>query len=166
MFSTIKKIQTHIACVQQALRVCVDELMNRAFVHDASKLQEDELTGFARFEDMPEGLEYGSEEYQAAMAKVMADNNFFQLHSQRNDHHPEYWDTIETDVGMMGLFSILEMVCDWAGAHLTYGNKGGWQESVEINIKKHPFNTSQKWVIYQMSHFLSRKIPELRDVDY
>lgn len=165
MYKTIAKIQKHISCVQEAMLHCVDELRKRLLVHDASKFQEDELTGYARFEDFPEGLEYGSPEYQAAMAKVMAGNNCFKLHSARNDHHPEYYDVPEdgVDLSMMGLFPLMEMVCDWAGAHLAYGNTGGWLESVEVNIKKHDFSDSQKWVIHEVADFLRRRIPELRD---
>ena len=77
MFKTISKIVKHITCVQEAITHLADELRQRAVVHDASKFGEDELKGFARFEDMPEGLEYGSPEYEAAMAKVMEGNNCF-----------------------------------------------------------------------------------------
>ena len=124
MFKTVSKIVKHIACVQEAMTLFTKEIQHRADAHDASKFGDDELEGFARFEDMPEGLEYGSPEYEAAMAKVMEGNNCFELHAARNDHHPEYWDCPEqgVDVGMMGLFPLIEMVSDWAGAHKSYGN--------------------------------------------
>lgn len=164
MYKTIKKIQKHIGCVQSAIACCISELQQRAYAHDTSKFQEDELKGYARFEEMPEGLEYGSEEHKAAMAKVMEGNSCFQLHSQRNDHHPEYHDYPEggSDLGMMGLFPLIEMVCDWAGAHLAYGNKGSWFDSVDKNIAKYDFDDNQKWVIRQVSDFLRREIPELQ----
>ena len=166
MLETIAKIQKHIRCVQEAMRHCVDELHNRAFAHDASKFQSDELIGYARFEEMPEGLEYGSEAHKEAMAKVMEGNNCFELHSTRNDHHPEHYEMSESDlpfVTQMGLFPLMEMVCDWAGAHLAYNNKGGWLKSVEVNIERHNFSICQRWVIHQVSDFLMRKIPELQN---
>lgn len=165
MYKTIAKIAKHIACVQEVVMLVVDELRGRAIVHDASKFEKDELKGYLRFEEMPEGLEYGSPEYQAAMAKIMDGNDCFILHSQRHDHHPEYYDCPEqgVDLGMMGLFPLMEMVADWAGAHKSYGNKGGWRESIEHNIGKHEFSEEQKWVIREMADFFSRKIPELRD---
>lgn len=165
MYKTIAKIAKHIACVQEAMMLVIDELRNRALVHDASKFGEDELKGYLRFEEMPEGLKYGSPEYQEAMAKVMEGTDCFKLHSIRHDHHPEYYDCPEqgVDLGMMGVFPLMEMVSDWAGAHKSYGNKGGWRESVEHNIEKHNFSDNQKWVIRQMADFFSRKIPELRD---
>jgi hypothetical protein len=58
---------------------------------------------------------------------------------------------------------IIEMVCDWAGAHLAYGNKGGWHKSVSINIEKYPFLPEQKWLIRDVSLFLSSRIKELQD---
>ena len=165
MFKTIAKFLKHIGCVQEAMEHCVAELQKRSSVHDASKFKEDELKGYTRFEEMPEGLEYGSEEHQAAMKKVMEGNNCFQLHSQRNDHHPEYWDCPEqgVDLGMMGLFPLMEMVSDWAGAHKSNGNTGGWLKSVEYNIGKHNFSDNQKYVIHQLSDFLMRKMPELQE---
>ena len=165
MFKTIKRIATHISCVQKALFCVVHELRQRALVHDASKFNEDELKGYLRFEEMPEGLEYGSDAYKAAMAKIMKDNNCFELHSINNDHHPEHWDYPEggSDVGLMGLFQIIEMVCDWAGAHLAYGNKSDWHQSVNHNTDRYKFSISQKWVIEQTASFLARKIPDLKD---
>ena len=165
MFETIQKIQKHISCVQQAIGHCVAELNKRGMAHDASKLQEDELKGYARFDEMPKGLEYGSPEYEAAKAKVLEGNNCFELHSIRNDHHPEYYDCPEqgVDLGMMGLFPLMEMVCDWAGAHLAYGNKGGWMKSVETNIGKHNFSDKQKYVIREVADFLGRKITEFHE---
>ena len=159
MYKTIAKIAKHIACVQEALLHIVDELRMRAFCHDASKFEQDELTGVARFEDFPEGLEYGSPEYEAAMAKVMDGNDFFELHAARNDHHPEHFGEVEK----MRFQQIIEMVADWAGAHLAYGNTGGWHQSVEKNIAKHPFMPEQKWLIRDVSLFLSNRIEALQD---
>ena len=159
VLKTVKKIHTHISCVQEALLYIVDELRMRAFCHDSSKLEQDELTGYARFEDFPEGLEYGSEAYEAAMAKVMEGNDCFKLHSQRNDHHPEHFE----DVQKMRFHQILEMVSDWAGAHKGYGNSGGWHKSVEDNIAKHNFLPEQEWLIRDVSLFLSSRIPDLQD---
>ena len=150
MLRTVAKIHKHISFVQEALLHIVDEFRMRAFVHDSSKFESDELSGYLRFEDMPEGLEYGSAEYKAAMAKIMENNNCFELHSQRNDHHPEHYENTQD----MRLMAVIEMVCDWAGAHLAYGNKGDWKESAEHNIGRYDFSEHQKWVIREVSYFL------------
>ena len=46
MFKTIKKIAKHVSCVQEAMLHVVDELRQRAFVHDSSKFEKDELKGY------------------------------------------------------------------------------------------------------------------------
>ena len=171
MIKTVGKIYHHIRCVQRAIKLVASEMENRAAEHDASKFNADELEGYAKFEDFPEGLKYGSDEYKAEMAKVMGEgakrNNCFDLHSQRNDHHPEHWIApipLGTKVGIshMGLFPLIEMVCDWAGATVEYGNKGKWEESVDYNINRFPFNEHQKWVIRQVANYLAINIEELR----
>ena len=114
---------------------------------------------------MPEGLEYGSDEYKAEMAKIMENNNCFELHSERNDHHPEFHENAYsgTTVDIMGLFPIIEMVCDWAGAHLAYGNESDWFESVSYNIDRYQFSTAQKWAINEVAKLLYQGIPELSE---
>ena len=167
MFKTIKKIAKHVSCVQEAMLHVVDELRQRAFVHDASKFEEDELEYYAAYERFPKGLEYGSKEYKEAEKRlnVGIGSPGFSFHTSRNDHHPEHWDCPEngSDIGFMGLFPLIEMTCDWAGAHLAYGNKGNWHESVRHNINRYDFDDKQKWVIDQMASFLANRIPELRE---
>lgn len=150
MIKTIGKTLDHINSVQGMMLAVISELSYRSGVHDRSKFNEDELTGYARFEDMPEGLEYGSDEYKAAMAKVMKDNDCFKLHCKRNDHHPEHY----PDPKDMPLFAVIEMVCDWAGATLTYGNKGSFMDGVEQNIERYTFSYAQEWVIREVAELL------------
>ena len=175
MIKTVGKIALHIREVQKAIFTVADEMRKRALVHDKSKFQPDELEGYARFENFPEGLVYGSDEYKAEMHKVMQDNNCFALHTQRNDHHPEFWagyhylaaDDPEPgpDEGMsnMGLFPLIEMVCDWAGAMIAYKNKGGWQESVEHNIERFGFTEEQRFVIREVAEYLSLHMTDLNE---
>ena len=165
MKKTVKRIATHIVQVQKALAVVYGELQNRAIVHDQSKFKEDELDGYARFEQMPEGLEYGSEAYKAAMAEIMKNNNCFELHSSRNDHHPEFHENAHsgTTLDVMGLFPIIEMVCDWAGAHTAYGNESDWFESVDYNVKRYNFSDIQKWAIGEVATLLYQNMPDLSE---
>lgn len=158
MYKTISKIVEHISCVQKAVLCFSDKLRQRAFVHDQSKFNHDELKGYLRFEEMPEGLTYDSKEYKDAMAKVMENNDCFELHAQRNDHHPEHYE----DVRSMRLIALIEMVCDWAGAHMAYGNKGSWKQSVRHNIDRYGFNQIHQWVILEVADFLEQNMPELK----
>ena len=163
MYRTIKRISEHIQSVQRMMRHITDEIIDRSHKHDASKYNENELKGYIRFEEMPDGLEYGSDEYKKARANVMKNNNCFELHSQTNDHHPEYWDCPEqnVDLSFMGLFPLMEMVCDWAGAYTSYGNTGTWMESVDYNVSRFDFNDKQKYIIYEFADFLQRKDCEI-----
>ena len=122
----------------------------RAAQHDKSKLKADEFAGYQRFDDMPEGLEYGSDEYKAAMAKVMKGNNCWDLHCKRNDHHPEHY----SKASDMSLLPLIEMVCDWRGAHDAYGNKGNWMDSIEVNLKEYEFVKWQIMVIWEVAKLL------------
>ena len=146
----VAKISKHISSVRDMMQYVIAELQQRSLVHDNSKYELEELRGYMRFADMPEGLKYESDEYKEAMAKVMDGNDCFERHSQANDHHPEYYEKILD----MGLFALIEMVCDWAGAHVAYGNSGGWEESVLHNVSRYGFTDYQKWVIGQTSNYL------------
>ena len=149
------RVGKHIKYVQEGLQVVIEELQERLVDHDRSKYNEDELKGYMRFEDMPEGLEYGSPEHKAALDKVMKDNDFWALHLSCNDHHPEHF----SDITQMGLFQIIEMVCDWRGAHAGYNNTGEWLESIDVNLNKFNFTKEQEWVIWQVANFLQDNAP-------
>lgn len=167
MFATITKIVKHISCVQRVMFITSDELRKRALVHDDSKFEQSELKYYAAYERFPKGLEYGSREYREAEKRINVGigSPGFNLHTNRNDHHPEHYDCPEQGINLetMGLFAIIEMVCDWAGAHLAYGNKGDWINSVHHNTDRHNFNEGQKWVIWEMSEFLRRRLSELQN---
>lgn len=154
MFKTLKRTADHIRWVQEMLLHIIDGLRTRMLLHDQSKFNEDEFKGYMRFEEMPEGLKYGSEEYKQAMAKVMKDNDCFKLHSARNDHHPEFY----TDVKEMPLLAVIEMVADWAGAKIAHRNKGDWMESVQHNLDRWEFSEGQRWVILQMAGMLEHTV--------
>ena len=148
---TFSKIKYHIQCVQEAIWTVTKQLDRRATEHDKSKFKADEFAGYQRFDDMPEGLEYGSDEYKAEMAKVMKDNNCYKIHCKRNDHHPEHYDKIEN----MPLLAIIEMVCDWKGAQKSYGNTGEWMDGVQKNISRFGFTPNQVWAIEQVAELLN-----------
>ena len=167
MKKTVKRVATHIVQVQKALAVVYGELQNRAIVHDQSKFKEDELEYYAAYEDFPEGLKFGSEEYKAAEKRlnVGVGSPGFGLHSSRNDHHPEFHENAHsgTTLDVMGLFPIIEMVCDWAGAHTAYGNESDWFESVDYNVKRFNFSDMQKWAIGEVATLLYQNMPDLSE---
>lgn len=153
MIKTVKRIHTHIKCVRNAIKVITDNLNYRADSHDDSKFEADELEYYSAYEKLPEGLKFGSEEYKQALKElnVGVGTPGFNMHSSRNDHHPEYYE----DVSDMGFLPIIEMVCDWNGAMRAYGNKQDWMESVDYNISRFDFNDNQIWLIKQVAEFLN-----------
>jgi hypothetical protein len=83
----INKVQVRIAEFQAAL----DE---RASLHDRSKLQEPEKSGFDILTAKLAELRYGSDEYRAALAE---NKPTIDHHYAHNSHHPEHWPQNETD---------------------------------------------------------------------
>ena len=136
MFRTVLRMHTHVKCVRKALQKVKDELTKRGDCHDDSKFQQDELEYYSAYEKLPQGLEFGSDEYKAALKElnIGVGTQGFSLHSSRNDHHPEYYENVSD----MPLFAVIEMVCDWRGAHDAYGNSGDWFEGVEYNVSDTP----------------------------
>ena len=99
----INKVQVRIAEVQAAL----DE---RASIHDRSKLQEPEKSGYDVLTFKLAELTYGSDEYRTALteAKPIIDH-----HYAHNSHHPEHW---ANGIAGMSLLDVVEMLCDWKAA--------------------------------------------------
>lgn len=99
----IRKVDARIAEVCKLLAA-------RAVVHDRSKLEEPEKSGYDTLTAKLAELTYGSDEYRAALVegKPTIDH-----HYAHNDHHPEHW---PNGINDMSLLSIVEMLCDWKAA--------------------------------------------------
>ena len=54
----------------------------------------------------------------------------------------------------MGWLDIIEMVCDWRAAGVTYGLSGGLRESIKVHHKRFDFSAEQWWLIEQVAEFL------------
>ena len=85
-------------------------LIDRAIVHDSSKLGPIEKPHFDRETQKLKSLVYNSDEYKESLnrLKVALDH-----HYAVNDHHPEHF---SAGVNGMNLMQIVEMFCDWAAA--------------------------------------------------
>lgn len=99
----ISKVQARIAEIQAAL----DE---RAALHDRSKLEEPEKSGYDQLVTRLADVQYGTDAYRAALAegKPAIDH-----HYAVNSHHPEHW---PNGVNDMSLLDVVEMLCDWKAA--------------------------------------------------
>ncbi len=82
----------HIKRVSQLLTEASIELINRANVHDASKLESPEKELFDEYTPKLKGCTYGSDEYHQYLKglKVALDH-----HYENNSHHPEHYGYLE-----------------------------------------------------------------------
>jgi hypothetical protein len=116
----------HIKRVNCLLLRCVKTLLNRAAVHDNSKLEEPEKSEFDRLTPKLKELTYGSLEYKDSLKELQG---ALQHHYEHNSHHPEYYGN---GVAGMDLFDIIEMLMDWKAA--TERTKDGdILKSIELN---------------------------------
>lgn len=119
----------HINKVIADLEVVVKNLRQRAFDHDASKLEEPELSIFTEVSPLLSEVAYGSPEYMERLARLKP---AIEHHYACNTHHPEHW---PNGINDMSLLDIIEMLADWkAAGERTKG--GNLQTSIEFNIKR------------------------------
>lgn len=152
---TLKTFVHHRVCVAAALQKVVHEFERRQMLHDESKFHLDEFAGFARINATARRHPYGSEEYMAALE---AEKPALDRHFARNPHHPEHHD----DPTKMGLFDLIEMVCDWYGAHRVYESakpaekRRSWAENMEVQRRRfaRQFSEGQWFVVEQVASFL------------
>ncbi len=100
----------HIHAVQCYMLEIVEDLTERAWRHDQSKLVSPEIEVFDRVTPRLRGMTYGSDEYKATLAE-MGDGLLH--HYNENDHHPEH---IDGTLGWMSLVQLVELLCDWKAA--------------------------------------------------
>lgn len=102
----------HIGKVRAYLTDAAARLLQRANVHDASKLVPPELEAFDEYTPLLQHLTYGSDEYKASLAAL---GSALEHHYAENSHHPEHF---ADGIAGMSLLDLLEMVCDWKAASL------------------------------------------------
>ena len=92
----------HIKRVNELLLDCSKELMNRAQVHDDSKLKDPEKALFDLWTPLLKGSTYGSPEYKKMLEGLKPS---LEHHYKNNSHHPEFvyskeiWKDIENYEG-------------------------------------------------------------------
>lgn len=116
----------HIARVGALLHLIAKKLLDRADVHDKSKLEEPELATFDRATARLSGLKYGGDEYKACLADMKP---ALDHHYAKNRHHPEHF---PDGVTGMTLVDVVEMICDWKAASERQ-NDGNILTSIEHN---------------------------------
>lgn len=129
MSESQRDIIDHIAKVQRNLLQTICNLADRSREHDASKLEEPELSGYEALQGRLATVEYGTDEYRQALRDG---RDTISHHYAHNRHHPEHW---PLGINNMSLLDILEMLADWKAAGERTKN-GNLVASIEINIKR------------------------------
>jgi hypothetical protein len=115
-FDSRPATRKHIGQVRALIGRIADELLRRSRVHDKTKLEEPELSGWNANVWKLDTLDYGTEEYRAALRDIYPT---IQHHYEHNDHHPEFH---ENGIEDMDLVQLTEMICDWKAATLRMKN--------------------------------------------
>lgn len=119
----------HIRRVQELLNEVATRLVERARVHDLTKLCEPEASAFAECTERLRGMTYGSEEYKQCLADMKP---ALDHHYAHNTHHPEHH---ADGIPGMSLLDLIEMFCDWQAATERHAD-GDLRRSIEINQKR------------------------------
>lgn len=123
----------HILKVQKYVLDAAKRLMDRAHVHDASKLVSPEVETFDQITVRLKDTVYGSDEYRATLREFKPGIEHHQTH---NSHHPEFH---KRGIRGMSLLDILEMVCDWKAAS-ERTKDGDIMKSIEISQERFGFS--------------------------
>ncbi len=116
----------HIHRVQYYLLRAAKLLMDRAHVHDQSKLEPPEVALFAEATPRLAGVTYDSPEYKAFLVQL---EPALKHHYAANRHHPQHW---ARGIEDMNLVDIVEMFCDWMASSERHAD-GNIRTSIERN---------------------------------
>lgn len=119
----------HIRRVSELLGSLAADLIRRAAVHDATKLESPEAEVFEEYTARLKGSTYGSDEYRSFLKgmKPALDH-----HYAHNPHHPEHY---PEGIRGMSLLDLVEMIVDWKAAGERHAD-GSIARSIEINQKR------------------------------
>jgi len=127
----------HIAQVRRFINRVIDDLLDRGFRHDLSKLATPEVEVFDEFTPKLATSTYGTPEYFDFLAAMKP---ALDHHYAANDHHPEHF---AGGIGEMSLVQMIEMLCDWKAATLRHAN-GDLRKSIEQNQKRFGYSDDVK----------------------
>jgi len=110
----INATASHINDVNGVLLHFAAALAERGHRHDASKLDEPELSIMAQSLPKMRATTYGSDEYKAELKAI---EPALQHHYANNHHHPEHFSRdAPHPLREMTLIDLLEMLADWVAA--------------------------------------------------
>jgi hypothetical protein len=129
MFDSTADTLLHKKRILELMANVIEELLERAVVHDNSKLGTPEKQGFDEFTPRLRDTPYGSAPYYEALAEMKP---FLDLHYGANRHHPQFH---ADGIHGMSLLDLIEMLADWrAGTERSPG--GNILESIAKNRER------------------------------
>jgi hypothetical protein len=137
MYDSRPATREHIDTVRKYIGEVVDDLSERAVVHDESKLHSPEVEAFDEFTPKLKGSTYGSDEYKSFLAGM---GEGLRHHYAHNDHHPEHF---ADGIAGMDLIQITEMLCDWKAATERHED-GDLRRSIEQNAERFDYGDEIK----------------------
>lgn len=129
-YDSTSDTRAHIDRVRFYMQRAVDDLADRALVHDQSKLEDPEKASWDEASPKLASLTYGTEEYKAALREIKP---AIAHHYRVNSHHPEYY---ENGVPGMSLLDLIEMICDWKAASERMAKSFDFAESLRLNKER------------------------------
>lgn len=147
----------HILLVAKYLNMFAADLIERAILHDQSKLEEPEAPIFEKYTPLLRDITYGTDEYFKMLENLKP---ALVHHYANNSHHPEFYGSIEK----MNLFDIVEMTCDWLAATKRH-NDGNINRSIEVNKERFKMSDQLCDLLRNTAEKLQEKENELINKD-
>lgn len=122
----IRDTKEHISQVREFMLIFAQELIQRALVHDESKMKSPEVDIFTEYTPKLKRSTYGSDEYKSFLKEMRV---ALEHHYKVNSHHPEHY---KDGISGMDLADIVEMFCDWKAATMRHDD-GDIKKSIDIN---------------------------------
>jgi len=136
----------HTSRVANLLGAFSGSLVERAIVHDESKLESPEKEIFDVYTPKLRDSTYGSDEYKETLQKM---GKGLKHHYKNNSHHPEFYDE---GIDGMTLVDVVEMFMDWVAACERH-NTGNIYESIEINVVRFGLSDQLKSILINTAKF-------------
>lgn len=152
IYDCSKDTLLHIKRVSSLISVFMIEMLERANIHDSSKLREPEKSYFDKYTPYLKDSKYGSEEYNDFLKKLKP---ALDHHYSRNSHHPEHY---KNGIDGMNLFDIIEMFVDWIAANERHSKENKVDIIESINYNKKRFNMSE-----QLSNIFKNTVTFMRE---
>ncbi len=138
----------HIQEVRDGIGKAIAELVERARIHDRTKMGPNEKPVFDEFTPKLKNSTYGSEEYQAFLKAMKP---ALDHHYANHRHHPEHFGA--AGIKGMNLVDLLEMIIDWNAATKRHDD-GDLRRSIELNQQRFGYSDELKQLLHNTADWL------------